>query len=58
MLKRKRKPEPPEQVAKRQKRLRAERKAAGLVLLREWVAPDEAQQLRETLARIRETDAC
>jgi len=50
---RKRKAEPKEQVAARQKKLRAERKAAGLVLLREWVMPEEAAHLRKELKSLR-----
>ena len=50
---RKRKGEPKEQVAARQKKLRAERKAAGLVLLREWVTPEEKAKLLEELRSLR-----
>ena len=49
----KRKPEPKERVAARQKKLRDSRKAAGLVLFREWVTPEEEEKLRQVLVDLR-----
>ena len=44
--------------AQRKREHDARKREAGLKEFRAWVTPDEARQLRETLARIRETDAC
>lgn len=44
--------------ARRKREHDARKREAGLKEFRAWVTPDEAKQLREFLARIRETDTC
>ena len=48
----------PKDGAQRKREHDARKREAGLKEFRAWVTPDEEKQLRETLARIRETDAC
>jgi len=49
------KPKSPKDGAQRKREHDARKREAGLKEFRAWVTPGEAQQLRETLARIRET---